>query len=101
MTHHYDLHSLPVGSQRRSTRTLVRWRRLALRLLLAWLVVQTLACFPEKGELRVVHQAAPNPLVGVKRYAVAPVTWNGFTYEGQTEAAWAATRTPEQRASFA
>src|SRR5688500_11543315 len=100
MTHHYDLHSWTVSSQRCPTRTLLRWRRLAIRSLLAWLVVQTLACFPEKGELRVVPQAAPNPLVGVQRYAVAPVTWHGFTHEGQTEAVWAATRTPEQRASF-
>jgi hypothetical protein len=59
------------------------------------------ACMPEMGELTVVKQATPNPLVGVKSFAVAPVTWEGFTYEGQPEEAWLATRTDEQRASFA
>jgi hypothetical protein len=77
-------------------------RRRLLGLAGALLVAPSVACsFPEKGQLRVVSQASPNPLVGVKKYAVARVTWEGFTYEGRPEAAWQATRSPEQRASFA
>jgi hypothetical protein len=75
--------------------------RFAKAVTIALVLSQTLACFPQKGELRVVSQASPNPLVGVKRYAMASVTWDGFTYEGQPEATWLATRTPEQQASFA
>ena len=48
----------------------------------------------------VVKQASPNPLLGTKRYVVA-VTWNGFTWDGQPEAAWLATRTPKQQESWA
>jgi hypothetical protein len=57
-------------------------------------------CFPAVGEVKIITQAQPNPLVGVKDYGLAPVSWEGFTYDGQAEAAWLATRTPEQRASF-
>ena len=61
----------------------------------------TAGCFPSVGKLTVLRQAAPNPLAGVKSYALAPVTWDGFTYDGVPEAVWLATRTPEQQASFA
>lgn len=57
-------------------------------------------CFPSVGEVKIVTMAQPNPLVGVKAYGLAPVSWEGFTYDGQPEAAWLETRTPEQRASF-
>lgn len=57
-------------------------------------------CFPSVGEVKIVAQAQPNPLVGVKDYGLAPVSWEGFTYDGQPEAAWLGTRNAEQRASF-
>jgi len=50
--------------------------------------------------MQVVRQAMPNPLVGVQNYFLAPVTWNGYTYNGQPEEAWLATRNERQRASW-
>lgn len=64
------------------------------------LAVSCAGCFPSVAEVKIVTQASPNPLVGAKKYALAPVSWEGFTYDGQTEAAWLATRSAEQRASF-
>lgn len=57
---------------------------------------------PQLGQLEIRRQAAPNPLAGVKTYALARVRWDeGFTYDGKPEAAWLATRSPKQQASFA
>jgi hypothetical protein len=62
------------------------------------LFVLSSACGPKYLRPQAVtSQAAPNPLVGVKSYTFAPVTWSGFTFGDQSEAAWLATRTPEQQ----
>jgi len=48
----------------------------------------------------VVKQTNPSPLVGARTFVVAPVTFNGFTFEGAPEAEWLKTRTPKQVASW-
>jgi hypothetical protein len=73
-----------------------------LLLVLAPLALPSAACFHATPEPppTIVRQAAPNPFVGMRSYAFAPITFNGFTYEGQTEEAWQATRSPRQQASW-
>lgn len=53
------------------------------------------ACAPPPPP-QVVKQADPSPLVGAKSFVVAPVTFEGFSYQGQPESAWLKTRSPKQ-----
>lgn len=73
--------------------------RISIVVAAALLVAAAGAC--SGPSVSVIRQATPNPLIGIKRYALAPVTWDGLTWNKQPEAAWLARRNPEQQVSWA
>jgi len=69
-------------------------------LLIAVLALLASACY-QFPPPTVVKQTNPSPLVGAKDFIVAPVTFNGFTFEGAAESEWLKTRSAKQNASWA
>ena len=81
------------GAPRRVT------RRSALGMLaLAAAAVTMLGC---GVPWRVVTQAAPDPFVGQRRFAVAPIDFSGLYVGQKSEGEYLAGKKPEQQASFA
>lgn len=67
--------------------------------LVTLLVLALTACY-QFPPPEVVKQADPSPLRGAKSFVVAPITFDGFTYEGQPEAEWFKTRSEKQVSSW-
>lgn len=64
-------------------------------LLLSLLMTVVGACY-QLPPPEIVKQADPSPLKGATAFVVMPVTFDGFTYSGQSESTWLQTRNPEQ-----
>ncbi|MFO0547654.1 MAG: hypothetical protein U0271_04650 [Polyangiaceae bacterium] len=63
-------------------------------------LVSTVGFGCSSPQVVVVRQATPNPLIGKRTFVFEPVSWDGFTYDGQSEADWLASRKPKQVESF-
>jgi hypothetical protein len=66
------------------------------------MALMMLACACGGGSLwQVVHKAPQNPLFGAQTYYVAPVRFDGVTFDGVPEAQWLGGRNEKQQASWA